>query len=73
MQQKEHYSYHHLKRKEKSTNFQNGESYCNKSKNKQNFKIDNHTLKKLKKKKKMRKDHEKETLKPPYSTIKSHS
>ena len=57
MQQKEHYSYHHLKRKEKSTNFQNGESYCNKSK----------------KKKKMRKDHEKETLKPPYSTIKSHS
>ena len=34
MQQKEHYSYHHLKRKEKSTNFQNGESYCNKSKKK---------------------------------------
>ena len=58
MQQKEHYSYHHLKRKEKSTNFQNGESYCNKSE---------------KKKKKMGKDHEKEILKPPYSTIKSHS
>ena len=61
MQQKEHYSYHHLKRKEKSTNFQNGESYCNKSE------------KKKKKKKKIGKDHEKETLKPPYSTIKSHS
>ena len=35
--------------------------------------MENHTVTKVKKKKKMRKDHEKETLKPPYSTIKSHS
>ena len=34
--------------------------------------MENHTVTKVKKKK-MRKDHEKETLKPPYSTIKSHS
>ena len=36
--------------------------------------MENHTVTKVKKKKKkMGKDHENETLKPPYSTIKSHS